>query len=158
MLALHVLGHLQCIGEQADLPVTAWVVIPSMKSSKRYGGEHPLHSMVSHLLPFLPKVSLCANNETNRCLNPELLSMEPDKKEAELSHVLLIDDSWVSGGTAQSAAVCLKQAGCKQVSIYCAAHIVRESFIATWNSTPFTSFKTKHHNKMGQCPWLRRFE
>lgn len=158
MLALHVLGHLQCIGEQADSPVSAWAVIPSTKSSKRYGGEHPLHYMVSHLLPFLPEVSLRANNEKNRCLDPELFSMEPDKKETELRHVLLVDDSWVSGGTSQSAAVCLKQAGCKQVSIYCATHIARESFMATLDPTPLTSFKTKHHYRMGWCPWRRCFE
>lgn len=160
ILALHVLGHFRCIGKgkKADSPVTAWATIPSTKNSKRYGKEHPLHSMVAELFRSLPEVTLQANDEKNRCLNPDMFTMKPDKAEDELRHVLLIDDSWVTGGTAQSAAICLKRGGASRVSVYCATRIADASFIASLDSRLLHDLKTKDNYIIGWCPWKQATE
>lgn len=158
ILTLHVLGHLPCIVKIAGSPVTAWATIPSTKNSKRYGKEHPLHAMMADLLHFLPEVTLRATNEKNRRLDPGMFTMKPDRTEDELRHVLLIDDSWVTGGTVQSAAVCLKRGGASRVSVYCATRIANASFIASLSPPLLSNFKTKHHYRMGWCPWERATE
>ena len=43
-------------------------------------------------------------------------------------HVLLIDDSWTTGNSIQSAAVALKRAGADYVTVYCIARIINSSY------------------------------
>ena len=44
--------------------------------------------------------------------------------EPPLNHVLLVENSWVSGATVQSAAAMLHQIGAEHVTIYCLARII----------------------------------
>ena len=158
ILALHILGHLSCIGSQENSPVTAWAVIPSTKNSKRYGQEHPLHQLVAGLIPFLPEVTLWANKAKTRSLDEEAFSIASPVKASCLRHVLLIDDSWVTGSTAQSASICLKEEGASCVSIYCVTRIAKESFINSLGPSLLRDFSNGDHYAMGWCPWNRGVE
>ena len=156
ILSLHVLGHLRCIGRKAGAPVTAWATIPSTKSSKRYGKEHPLHSMVSDILSFLPEVRLQTDKLKTRKLDEHMFTLASPMEESMRGHVLLIDDSWVTGGTAQSASLCLKKAGAQYLSIYSVAHIAHEKFIRSLDPSPLEDFRFKCRYRIGKCPWKRR--
>lgn len=77
-------------------------------------GEHPLRPLV---LPFLrlPEVSLRIRPEyaeRARDLEPAWLHAAPVN-----GGVLVIDDTWVTGASAQSAAVALKTAGASHVAV-----------------------------------------
>ncbi len=75
-------------------------------------------------------------------------------------HVVVIDDSWVSGASAQSVAVALKQAGVEQVSILSVARVLSPHWAPNlpflrsalpqlpydWTICPWT---------LGDCPWER---
>lgn len=158
ILALHILGHLSCIGVQANTPVTAWAVIPSTKNSKRYGQDHPLHQLVAKLIPFLPEVRLRANKAKTRSLDGEAFSIASPVRASCLHHVLLIDDSWVTGSTAQSASICLKEASASRVSIYCVTRIADESFIKSLGPSLLKDFINGDHYTRGWCPWKRCVE
>ena len=75
-------------------------------------GVHPLVRMVAPYLT-LPLVALKLNpGEQGRDLNPDRFSVEELPAGAS---VFLLDDTWVSGGSVQSAAAALKLAGASQV-------------------------------------------
>lgn len=158
ILALHILGHFSCIGEQVNSPVTAWAVIPSTKNSKRYGQEHPLHQLVAGLIPFLPEVTLRANKAKTRSLDGKAFSIASFVEASCLRHVLLIDDSWVTGSTAQSASICLKEAGASRISIYCVTRIAKASFINSLDPGLLRDFSNGDHYTKGWCPWKRCVE
>jgi hypothetical protein len=87
-------------------------VVPSCRGRP---GEHPLLGLVSGCFA-LPLVMLGAKAGGD----PWARSLDPDRFAAARplrgAHVLLLDDTWVSGGTAQSAAVALKRAGSRRVT------------------------------------------
>ena len=89
-----------------------WATIPSVRSGRP--GEHPLHVIVSAVLGSHSEVELCtADGAEGRGFNPELFTCSPISGN---SPVLLVDDSWASGGNVFSAAAALKQAGASNVN------------------------------------------
>ena len=156
ILSLQVLGHMRCIGKRVNAPVTAWATIPSTKNSKRYGKEHPLHSMVSEMLSFLPEVRLQSNKEKNRTLDERMFSLVSPMESSIRGHVLLIDDAWVTGGTAQSASLCLKRAGAQYLSIYNVTRVASETFIDKVDPSLLGFFRTEWHYRKNMCPWKCR--
>ena len=112
-----------------DAPLL-WATVPSSRSSR--AGEHPLHALVSAVwgsrcretgLAFaegspVPRTDLSANSYQAEPIAPG-------------SHVLLVDDSWVTGASTQSAAVALRRAGAAQVSAFVMGRVLR----ADWPPT-----------------------
>ena len=158
ILSLHTLGHLDCLQDKAGVPVTAWATVPSTKSSKRFGKKHPLHELLREVLPMIPEVVLSTDRQKTREFDPDTFTLISDPDERKLKHILLIDDSWVTGSTVQSAAACLKLAGAGEVSIYCVGRIVTERYIKSLNPSPLKNFETALHYKPGWCPWHRIVE
>ncbi len=114
LLRIGVVGHTDCLSRLASNPVQKWAYVPSSSSRDR---EHPLRT---HLLEILPEeselsITVAGDAHSFRQLRPENFAVLDG--EVERRHVLLIDDSWVSGGHAQSAAGALKIAGASEVSI-----------------------------------------
>jgi hypothetical protein len=63
-------------------------------------------------------------------------ALRPDNFQIEFAttlpeHVLVIDDSWVSGANAQSAAAVLKVAGVREVSVLTVSRVLNPAFDAT---------------------------
>ena len=114
MLALSLVflhDHGPCAWDAAGMPAPdRLAVVPS-----GYGrpGMHPLLRLV---LPYLrlPAVRLVLRTEEQgRGLNVNRFTAD---NAAAGANVLLLDDTWVSGGSVQSAAVALKQAGAARVA------------------------------------------
>jgi hypothetical protein len=88
-------------------------VVPSGRGRP---GPHPLYRLVNGRLA-LPWVSLSAGPGGDPCAR----LLDPDRFAARSSlagaAVLLLDDTWTTGATAQSAALALKRAGARRVAV-----------------------------------------
>lgn len=129
LLALAVLGHTDC-----DLKLAGgarrfrWTSVPSTRDPVR---EHPLRALASPL--FRPGYELLVRIRPGaikaRTLQSE--NFEVPTPVPQGTHVLVIDDSWVTGGSAQSTAIAARQAGAESVSILAIARILRPDFTTT---------------------------
>jgi hypothetical protein len=88
-------------------------VVPSGRGRP---GPHPLQALGAPYLA-LPWVTVCprpGGDPWARSLDADRFRAGPEATGAE---VLLLDDTWASGASAQSAAVALKQAGARTVAV-----------------------------------------
>ncbi|GAB4590150.1 hypothetical protein [Nocardia sp. IFM 10818] len=123
---LAVLGahqHRGCASRLAGHPVTAWATVPSLKPGK-IGTLHPLRHILTPFMTQLPEIGIAANPPIDgpRSLRPANFRLDPPA--AVGGHVLVVDDSWVQGGHAQSVCALLKQAGAQQVSLLVLARVL----------------------------------
>ena len=124
LILLALSRHARCPGALAGAPVTHWATVPSLPTKP---GEHPLHRILSnaalgaevHLAP-------AANVQHPRDISPEHFSA--DCRLPLGSHVLLTDDTWTSGGHAQSAVLALRGAGATHVSLLVVARWIKEDY------------------------------
>jgi hypothetical protein len=93
-------------------PPTHVCVVPSGRGRP---GPHPLQALAGRYLalPWVRLVQRPGADAWGRCLDPERFQLRQPLNGAR---VLLLDDTWVSGGAAQSAAVALKLGGCRSVA------------------------------------------
>ena len=96
----------------AIVPTCACVV----PSGRGRPGPHPLQALVQGCLalPWAALVALPGGDPWARALDPSRFRAPRPLNGAA---VLLLDDTWTSGGTAQSAAVALKRAGARWVTV-----------------------------------------
>jgi predicted amidophosphoribosyltransferase len=115
--------HATCPEALTGSPVTHWAVVPSLP---RKPGEHALRKLVKDLLPG-EELPLLAAEKVRR---PRAVSAGHFELEAGLAagHVLLLDDTWTTGGHAQSAALALKKAGAGRVSLLVVARWIKRDF------------------------------
>jgi hypothetical protein len=124
MIGLGLSAHASCPGEVAGSPVSYWATVPSLP---RKPGEHALHKIVKAVAPG-QELCLQAAEKVRR---PRSVSAGHFAAEARLppgSHVLLLDDTWTTGGHAQSAALALKKAGADRVSLLVVARWIKSDF------------------------------
>jgi phosphoribosylpyrophosphate synthetase len=68
------------------------------------------------------------------------------------AHVLLVDDTWASGGHAQSAALALREAGAARVSVLVVARWLKHDF--AHNETFVRELASREYDPL-LCPWTR---
>jgi predicted amidophosphoribosyltransferase len=124
------LSHERCLaraagaGEAFDL-VT---VVPSSEAARDEG--HPLHGIVGRT------VALTRDRYerllTRSAVEADKRSVEPTKfapsRTLDGESVLLVDDTWVTGGSVQSAAGALKSAGAGPVGVLVIARLIDEDY------------------------------
>jgi hypothetical protein len=114
MLAAFLADHGNSVWAAAGMPAgpAAVAVVPSGQGRL---GVHPLVSMVRSCVD-LPLVRLVIAPEAihARGVNPRWVSVGDPVAGAD---VLVVDDTWVSGGSAQSVAAALKRAGARRVAV-----------------------------------------
>lgn len=121
--------HIVCLERIVGVPVTALAVMPS-RSHYRVGTSSRLQQIVESEAPSeLERVAITPTM-------PELGKIREVQEHAFTSatargHVLLIDDTWVSGGTMLSAVLSLRQAGAEEVSTLALARWLNPTFPAT---------------------------
>jgi hypothetical protein len=122
LLLVFLRDHGTCVWRQAGMPPpTRLAVVPTGCGRP---GPHPLLRLVGPHLG-LPTAPLAIRpGRQGRELDPDrfLAGRLPDAPS-----VLLLEDSWVSGASAQSAAVALKRAGARQVAIVVAGRHLNPS-------------------------------
>ena len=104
----------EALWREADMNAgpTAVAVVPSGQGRP---GTHPLADMVLSCVA-LPPVRLCIAPEEihTRGVNPRWVRVGDPVIDGD---VLVVDDTWVSGGSAQSTAAALKLAGARRVAV-----------------------------------------
>jgi hypothetical protein len=104
--------HGACVWRHAGMPAPGRLAVVPTGCGRP--GPHPLLELASPYLR-LPLTRLVIRpGSQGRDLNLNRFRAEPTAAGAR---VLLLDDSWVSGASAQSAAAALKLAGARQVAI-----------------------------------------
>jgi hypothetical protein len=110
MLLVFLRDHGPCLWRAAGTASpTRLSVVPTARGRL---GTHPLHSLVQGYLA-IPCAELVARpgGEQARDLDPERFRAVP----LPGARVLLIDDTWTTGSTAQSAAMALRAAGARSI-------------------------------------------
>jgi hypothetical protein len=143
-VALH--GHAKCAAILAGRPVTHWAAIPSLPARP---AEHPLRGLVLGHAPGTElTLQAAARAQQPRAVNAGHftcgVSLDAD------SHVLLIDDTWTSGGHAQSAALALRQAGAARISALIVARWLTDDYLDT---RQFLADLRKRDYDPTTCPW-----
>jgi hypothetical protein len=140
-----IVAHRNCASlENAGLP-DAWATVPSLSGRQ---GQHPLHRVVEPVLRNLPEARLMAapGATAARGYRPgDFIATPPPG-----SHVLLVDDTWTSGGRAQGAATALKRDGAAYVTVLVLARWLQPA----WSHTG--SFITRglvHDFNPDICPY-----
>lgn len=147
LVILGIYYHIQCIGKIAGRPVTHWTTVPSLPPKP---GEHPLHSIVSPTMSAIPEVTLTASAQVAdpRAFQNGHFTAAPVLPPG--SHVLLIDDTWTSGGHVQSANLALRRSGASVVSILTGARYLRENYGENAN---FVKTRLNQDYNPLLCPW-----
>ncbi|MFE9245729.1 hypothetical protein [Nocardiopsis sp. NPDC006938] len=121
--------HLTCVKKR--LGISGFTHVAFVPSTRRPGSVHPLQSMLSPMIP-LPRAELVLNagiDPNRRSVHTEWFTAKPVTPVDERpTAVLLIDDTWVSGARAQSAAHCLKNAGAERVATLVLARQVNPDY------------------------------
>jgi hypothetical protein len=138
--------HSSCAGRLAAAPVTHWAVVPSLPARP---GEHPLRPIVRTTAPGT-ELPLSAASST-----PNPRSVDPQHFRAGAAvppgaHVLIIDDTWVGGGHAQSAVLAARRAGASCVSVLVLARWLNEDY---GSNARFLAGLTGRDYDPGLCPW-----
>ena len=112
LLLVFLRDHGPCVWQCAGMPSpTHLAVVPTGCGRP---GTHPLLALSAPFLR-LPLIQLSLRPGTQgRDLNPDRFAAG---QEASGASVLVIDDTWVSGASAQAAAVALKLAGARRVAV-----------------------------------------
>ena len=144
LLALE--SHTRCAEILASRPVTHWAVVPSLPA-KPYA--HPLRSLVAGRAKGIEVPLVAATSvQQARAVNPAHFSCTV--RLPQESHVLLIDDTWASGGHAQSAVLALREAGATSVSVLVVARWLNEDF---GGNKSFIAELASHDYDPFRCPW-----
>jgi hypothetical protein len=146
---LSVLGvskHGACAGGLVGRAVTHWATVPSLPAKP---GEHPLHRIIARCAQW-PEVPLVAASEA---ANPRELNSSHFSAGVQLpgdAHVLLVDDTWTSGGHAQSATMALRRVGAARVSVLVIARWVRGDY---GDNAKFLRDLSGRDYDPDICPW-----
>jgi hypothetical protein len=122
LLALGMRSHFECAARLSGQTTHGWTVVPSTR------GRTTLRDLVigigGSLRTEVPVQFIGTPGE--RALRPESWAVRPSVVFPQ--HVVVADDSWVSGRHAQSVAAALKAHGVHQVSIFTAARVLERSY------------------------------
>ena len=146
LLLLALCEHTICASAAAGLPVTHWAIVPSLPAKP---GEHPLRSLVINHTPGQEvRVAAADGTQRPRDINPAHFTCTARLPSG--SHALLIDDTWVTGGHAQSAALALRNAGTAKVSVLVVARWIKADFA---DNKKFIGDLASHDYDPRICPW-----
>jgi len=139
-------NHLGCGEVLAGRPVTHWAVVPSLPAKPP---AHPLRGLVTGRAKGI-EVRLAAAGSVQQ---PRAISSDHFTCGVRLpqgSHVLLIDDTWATGGHLQSAVLALRKAGATRVSALVAARWLKEDYGD--NKSFIAELADRDYNPL-ICPW-----
>ena len=109
--------HGGCIERRLGYDVDAWAFVPFVRTDRT--GEHPLHVVAKRAGLALPEIELVAGERATaeqRATSASRFAIAANR-HVQGRHVLLIEDTWTSGGNAQSAVLTLQRGGAVSVTI-----------------------------------------
>lgn len=150
LAALALRGHSRCAASLLDQPVSAWATVPSLPPKD---SPHALNKIVRSLSRRGSTeivLSGIANPANPREVNGAHFTVHNPQTGG---HVLLIDDTWTSGGHALSAALALRTAGAEYVSVLALARWLKIGWEATTEEWARRQLATDYSPQF--CPWTQ---
>lgn len=146
LLAVALRGHFGCAVALSQQSSHGWAVVPSTR------GRSTLREMVAALssgkFAEIEVAYTGSSADEARVLEPSFWSLASGS--ALPAHIVVIDDSWVSGAHAQSVAAMLRSAGAERVSILTIARILDPS----WQpNAQFIRERIQGSFDPRTCPW-----
>lgn len=152
MILAAILLHGPCIARAVG---RGWDAVTFVPSATRPGLEHPVSDLAGQVCDQSPHaqqivLSPGPNIEAERHnLVPDRFVVPSQHRAAVAGrHVLVVDDTWVSGGNAQSAALALRESGARAVTVLCIGRWL------SWNRSehqPFMRLPAEPYNAR-LCP------
>jgi hypothetical protein len=111
-----------CVAHAAGRPWSAVTFVPSTHHPVE---RHPLAELARQVRPFRPDQRFLLGLGPSAHDKPRTVLADrftvPDRYRPLIggAHVLILDDTWVSGSNAQSAALAVRAAGADQVTVLC---------------------------------------
>lgn len=113
-----------------------WEVLTFVPSAARPGIHHPVVELAKQVAPSdLAVVKVLLDNGPDVSADPKRWPLPTRFEVADkwrpmiaAKHVLVVDDTWVSGCKSQSAAITLKDAGASTVTILCVARWLSQTY------------------------------
>lgn len=146
LLLLALQDHTKCASAIAGRRVTHWAIVPSLPAKP---SEHPLRGLVvqrAHGSEAPLKAAAVVGQPRSIDLGHFTCSAALPPR----SHVLLIDDTWTTGGHAQSAALAFRKAGAAEVSVLVVARWLKEEYA---DNKRFIAKLDKKDYEPLACPW-----
>jgi hypothetical protein len=114
LVRLGITRHERCVGRAAGLAVSCRLTIPSLTSRP---GRHPFAELVYPMNAVSDAVALmpAPDARCDRAINDKFVLAPAARLDGQ--HVLILDDVWTTGSTAQSAALAVRRAGAAAVSV-----------------------------------------
>lgn len=153
LAALGLVGHVECPGRILGTPVSAWATVSSLPPKPAFA-SHPLNDIVRKLAKDgATEVTLDA---ADGVLDPRDINASHYTASANAAgqHVLVIDDTWTSGGHATSAALAVRAVGATHVSVLVIARWLKlgwEETTTAWAKSRLTSPDFQPE----VCPWTQ---
>ena len=149
LLAIGLQGHQDCIMEISSSHDMGWAVVPS---TRRPGPDQPLRQVV---LTFANpgrevRLGVAPTILDPRALDPAHFPLAPGQVLPD--SVVVVDDSWASGGHAQSVAAALKLAGVRHVAVFAVARLLDPN----WRDTDMFLKSQPRGTRVFEptrCPW-----
>lgn len=126
VLTYAVAAHWTCVATPAGGAADGWTFVPSLSGRP---GPHPLQRILQPVLrhqQYVP-VSVASDVRDPRAVHPENYVVTA----STCRHVLVVDDTWVSGAHAQSVSRALKAAGVERVTVLAVARWLTPGFAGT---------------------------
>lgn len=149
LAAIGIAGHWTCVGKLSGQRTLRWSTVPGTRHTST---EHPLRTLVAPMFrdPSL-ELALELRPGATKARALQRGHIEVSERIAPGTHVLVIDDSWVTGGSAQSAAIALREAGAADVSILALARILQPGWAPT--AAFLRSGYVRNDFDYSICPW-----
>jgi hypothetical protein len=112
LVRLGITRHEHCIGRAAKLAVSSRLVIPSLTSRP---GRHPFAALAQPICSGAVALMPAPDARCDRAINDKFVLAPAARLDGQ--HVLILDDTWTTGSTAQSAALAVRRAGATAVSV-----------------------------------------
>ena len=153
LAALGLVGHVECPGRILGTHLSAWATVSSLPPKPGLT-PHPLNDIVVQLAKAGSiEVTLTAATTVS---NPRDINAGHYTASANAAgqHVLVIDDTWTSGGHAMSAALAVRAAGATHVSLLVLARWLSIGWEATTTAWAKNNLASPDFQP-GVCPWTQ---
>lgn len=136
--------HSECLFQDTGSP---WDAVTFVPSARHPGREHPVAELARQVWPATPSQRLlltpgpAVEDGTRSVRDDRFVVDDAFRHKVEDRHVLVVEDTWTRGSKSQSAALALRAAGARLITILCVARWCREDWddhkallTSTWSS------------------------
>lgn len=147
------LQHRSCADALVGSATRYWATVPSLKTT---GAAHRFREILLSVLDGDDEIEISASIASRFAADAQRREVRPDFYDVHSlvpdgSHVVVIDDTWTTGGHAASVATALKQAGAQIVSVMAVARwLDARGGYPGWT---YTNHIRERRYEPSLCPW-----